>query len=82
MIEPQAAWPDVFKSGSIEGKSDKELVSIGLMAWGLCMSGNTLPESFGRVMSKIAGKIGVPATPIELGKCADRIALTKGRDGD
>lgn len=57
-------YPECFTTGIIdESRPDLALCADALSAWGCVMMKTTIPECFGDVMTKIAGKIGVLGTP-------------------
>lgn len=69
-----AEWPEIFKTGDISGRSDRELCADGLTGWGLCRSGSEYPDSkiFGNVVVEISKKLGTKnGTEEELHKWAD-----------
>ena len=76
MMIGKYSWDEVFETENIEGKSIEELVSIALMAWGLC-SVSIAPESFGRVMVMMGKKTGA-STPDQYHKLADDIIIGMG----
>ena len=59
-------WPEIFDTVVVDGCSDAELCADGLVAWALCEMGTKPHPNFGKVMSLIAAKLGMAATPENL----------------
>lgn len=62
----QTKWPEIFDTKIVDGCSDAELCSDGLVAWAMCETGMKPHPNFGKIMAAIASRLGIAATPKNL----------------
>lgn len=66
----ETKWPDIFDTQIVDGCTNAALCADGLVAWAICETGGKLHPNFGKVMAKIASRLGT-ATPEGLMKKAE-----------
>ena len=56
-------WPEIFDTKELDDRPDAALCADGLTAWSICMGGEKPHPNFGKVMAKIALRLGISSLP-------------------